>query len=263
MTGSKTNSLLSAAVVSLLMAGCSSEPVVDQGVAPPPPHAEEQATAAPKVMPIDQLRALTSPEGMSYKPLFEEQLSDEDDRLSRLEEAVDALRIDMDMVVAPAVTKLIDDAKVAEVEEPVTDESAAAAPTPAKAETQAPAVTAEKPVVAAVPEKATVASNTVKAVRIGDHTDKTRIVLDITSKTKPSVSFAHENTQLVVDLGDVAWEAPAAFQAETAKMVASWQFKDGKFTADLLSPAVLKQQSVLDPAPGQKAYRIVLDIAAK
>lgn len=254
-----------------------------QGDAPPPQAAATSPT------PAELLSQMDPTEGISFEPLFDQKLDDDEDRLARLEAAVQSVRNDLDGVVIPSVMKLVAAKKEAEeVAKPI-------AVTPPAAETQAnaevPATAAETTVAAtetaqatampqktaatttavapaATPAPVTPAAETksdviVKGVRIGDHPDATRLVIDISSGQKRDIALAHEGTQLVVDLGAVAWTGKAVWQAETAKLVASWKYADGKFYADLLSPAVIKKQMILPSADTKGMYRIVIDLYSK
>lgn len=268
-----------------LLAGCSSEeaPIMPgYGAAPMPPSAATGAAPADAErdpLPAEILRQMDPTEGLSFKPLFDQPAPDDDARMKRIENAVEILRNDLDNAVIPSVLKLVAAKKA---DQRAAAEAAAEAERQAQvqAEQQKALEAAQAAGTAPAADVAAGAGNTapqmpvavtadknasITAVRIGDHADKTRVVLDVTAKGEFPVAMAYEGTQLVVNLGpQFAWTAPAAWEAKTAnpKLVSAWKYADGKFTADLLSAAVVKSATVL-PAVQGGGYRLVIDLHSK
>lgn len=99
----------------------------------------------------------------------------------------------------------------------------------------------------------------VAEVRVGDHQDKTRIVLDMTTTETVAVSLEDEGMRLVIDLPQLDWTGSPSWSAETAQLVSGWTYKNGKLYVDLLYPAVIKNQQVLEGSASALA-RLVVDL---
>lgn len=99
----------------------------------------------------------------------------------------------------------------------------------------------------------------VRAIRIGDHIDKTRIVLDVTGKAAFKVRLENEGRRLVVELPHYVWKADAAWAARSAALVSGYKYADGALVIDLLAPAVVRQQISL-PASDGAGPRIMIDL---
>jgi len=193
-----------------------------------PLSAEEQAALAPA-------------EGMRLTPLFAEPVKNNKARFERLEEAVQTLRDDLD-VFAPAMEDRV------EVLEEGMREIAGRQQRLAE-KTAVLVKEANKPV------------GDIKAVRIGDHLDKTRIVLDVTAATEASSHVEKDGRQLVVSLPRLNWAAPKPeWKASGGALVSGWVYKDGKLYVDLIAPAVVKEQTVIS---GKSQHRLVIDLYAK
>lgn len=105
-----------------------------------------------------------------------------------------------------------------------------------------------------VPSKGSVAE-----VRIGDHLDKTRIVLDLTTTEGVTVSLENEGRRLVIDLPQLEWTGKPSWSADTAALVSSWRYEAGRLYVDLLAPAAIKSQQVLEGNASAMA-RLVIDL---
>lgn len=99
----------------------------------------------------------------------------------------------------------------------------------------------------------------VKAIRVGDHIDKTRIVLDVTTKAPFKVRLENEGRRLVVEMPQYAWQTDTAWKAMSAALVSGYQYADGALVIDLLAPAVIQQQVSL-PASEGTGPRIIIDL---
>lgn len=99
----------------------------------------------------------------------------------------------------------------------------------------------------------------VAEVRIGDHADKTRIVLDATTSENITAAMANDGMQLVIDLPQMAWAGKPSWSANVAALVSGWTYRDGKLYVDLLYPATIKAQQALEGNASSMA-RIVIDL---
>lgn len=106
----------------------------------------------------------------------------------------------------------------------------------------------------------------VEDVRIGDHKDKTRIVLDLSTNIQPNVTLQNEDKQLVIDLPGLLWEGPHTFIADGGILVSGWHYEAGKLYIDMIAPVTIKKQQMLPPSETifgdtvSKAYRLSLDV---
>ena len=101
----------------------------------------------------------------------------------------------------------------------------------------------------------------VRAIRIGDHIDKTRIVLDVTAKAPFKVRLENEGRRVIVELPQYAWKADASWRARSAALVSSYQYANGALVLDLLAPATVRQQVSL-PAGEGAGPRVMIDLFA-
>lgn len=343
--------------VLVLLTGCSfGDSNSGSGRASAPPA--QQKSAAPKVpTAMDAFRVLAPAEGLKFTPLFNDRIDDNEDRFRRLEEAVQALRNDLDTVV-PSMVRLVSVEKdikelvgqlqtltmqdgAVDVEPiPVPDvsvepikqtkqipipgedvvggidkatanvaaadsaapsslvtpgaalaglppESAAPTSLPAAAEVaktpspsvavpaQPPAVPpvaakaspvasapAAAPVIAATPPELAAGPmlGDVKSVRIGDHLDKTRIVLDLTAKPDFKTRLENNGKSLIVTLPQMKWATAPQWEASSAALVAAYGFAEGVLSMDMLYGSEIVSQQILSPASSGGNYRLVIDL---
>ena len=80
----------------------------NNGTAAPPPQAgaAKQETIAPIPSAMDTFRALAPPDGLKFTPLFNENVSDTNARIKRLEDAVQTIRNDVD-TLAPTMVRMV------------------------------------------------------------------------------------------------------------------------------------------------------------
>jgi hypothetical protein len=136
---------------------------------------------------------------------------------------------------------------------------------PAKPDVVMPAKPAEALPVAPTPAAKTAAPVTgskVRDVRVGDHKDKTRIVLDLTAKADYAVSIENKGTTLVIDMAQADWSAIKPFDADVAALVSGWHVDGHRLVLDLLYPATIKDKQMLHPN-GTPDYRLVVDLFSK
>ncbi len=148
----------------------------------------------------------------------------------------------------------------------------AAAPAPTPTPTPTPAATPTAPAPPPPPAPALAALPTVtmgpilgdvREVRVGDHIDKTRIVLDASIKAPYKVTLDATGKRLLIELPQYAWKDAATWQAPTtaAALVSGYTYKDGLLVMDLSASAVIREQTSIAAANGA-GERIVIDLYA-
>lgn len=337
--------VLLSSVFCLLLSGCgghradTAAPPPDS--APPPPGTEAikplegasttSATTAdvkpeaektveevkPIPTPMETFRAL-APEGVKVTQLFAEPVKDPDQRMARMEKAVQELRNDFDTVM-PAMVRMVamennlrdlveqlktingnhHNGEAAGTATPPADGSApAVVPDKVASDTEVPADAAKAPetpaaaadagdkapaapeiaATAATPPPAPVATTTapiappaytaptlgkVSGVRVGDHLDMSRIVIDMSAKTAYTAELNKEGTKLIISAPQVAWEAAASATMPKSKLIAGYKYENGVMIVDLKQPAEIKARSLLGPAKGEASYRLMVDVAPR
>lgn len=149
--------------------------------------------------------------------------------------------------------------------------SKATVPVPAKVEV-APAETAKeaadvKPAAAPTASAESV-SSTVKGVRIGEHATKTRLVFDLSAKSKPDFNYDLDNTEklLLVTLPASGWSGPETGKpSASSPLVQGWSVQKGSDGGSTLAVQLKKGAKVLSTeylaASGKDGPRLVVDIA--
>lgn len=102
----------------------------------------------------------------------------------------------------------------------------------------------------------------VKAVRIGDHKDKTRIVLDMSAKPDSTATVSGNGKLLTIDLPQMGFSGAKTWEAMTAALVSGYRFEGGKLVLDLLYPSQIKLKEVLSPGASNPNYRLIIDLYA-
>ena len=106
------------------------------------------------------------------------------------------------------------------------------------------------------------AAPSVTGVRIGDHPQSTRFVLDLTEKVDFRVFTLPDPYRIVVDLPEMDWSIPQGVDGRG--MIARYRFGlfrpgTSRLVLDLTGPAQVKRSFMLVPQ-GPFGYRLVLDI---
>ncbi len=102
-------------------------------------------------------------------------------------------------------------------------------------------------------------------VRLGDHPDRTRFVIEMSDPTNLRIFSLVNPNRVVLDLPDVLWRIPGGPQRPTgAGAVKSYrygQFRPGnaRFVIDLNTPVNAAEPMVLPPSDGY-GYRVVIDL---
>lgn len=103
----------------------------------------------------------------------------------------------------------------------------------------------------------------ITGVRLGHHSDKTRIVLDISDKADFSYGISESGTSVIVNFSRVDWRSDQSSKRLTG-VVAGYSFDKGNKGEGLLGiktrvPVNIQKVFVLPPTNGS-GYRIVLDL---
>jgi N-acetylmuramoyl-L-alanine amidase len=179
--------------------------------------------------------------------------------------------VSADMIEKPAGSDLASQAPMQSTEpdpapQPAPAEEApavAAQPTPPPQVAESPP--ARPPPETAIPPPATPAGLVATGLRLGEHADKTRIVIDVTG----SVTYRHDldNSEkfLVIELDNAGWSG-VTNQVLSSPLVQSWStqaLENGKGTRIIL---VLSRatdviyEDLLPPESGSSNYRLVIDL---
>ncbi|MCW8861274.1 MAG: AMIN domain-containing protein, partial [Rhodospirillales bacterium] len=110
------------------------------------------------------------------------------------------------------------------------------------------------------------ATPVVSDIRIGDHKDKTRFVIDVSENIAFRVSTLPDPYRIVIDMPEVGWQLPSKPLPGKTGHIDSFRyglFKPGnsRLVIDLGGPVQVKNAFVLPPRDGQ-AFRFVLDLSS-
>ena len=244
------------------------------------------------------LPALQPPRGVNNVQLFEKELRDPDERLDRLENAVQELRNHFDSL-SPSVVRLVaiekdiqnligqleilveEDSGQNQTQSPpqmMTAPSAAPPPLanseplplrnelpPAEALASPPAAPSTLPPETMSPPVAPSEAE-VFGLRVGEHPAKTRIVLDVSKKVSYGLDLDTEEKILVVELPETGWGAPETKTfGKDSPLLSSYKASPsngGKGTLLILQlkkDARLLSESIIKAEQGNGA-RIVIDL---
>lgn len=216
-------------------------------------------------------------------------------RVARLEQSVGTLRSDYDRIM-PAfaslnttnerIQTLLDEMEADGKIPPVVAASrpvpkVAAPKTAMKVEPseEEQAMMADEPAMTTAPEKVAPAAaateappssglaSAVTALRIGEHPDKTRLVLDMDAAAKPTFKYDvdHDEKLLLIDLPSSAWEGKTTGRPNSP-LVSGWDVQKGASGGSTLAIQLKKDARVLSSeflkAEGGEGARLVLDIAS-
>lgn len=116
-----------------------------------------------------------------------------------------------------------------------------------------------------LPSGARAATATATDLRVGVHTDRTRLVVDLSSKVDVSIFVVADPNRLIVDLPEIEWRFPsdASQKGGIIDAVRYGLVQPGvsRLVLDLKQPARVANSYVMPPSEG-KAFRLVLDLMA-
>ena len=234
--------------------------------------------------PLETLKVLSAPKGLNTKRLFAQPLNDPNQRFGRLEQETQKLRDDFDLV-SPAITRLVaveQDMRdlMAQLETLVQAENQPApAAIPIRTQPVAqpqqqtqqnlvqPTPTPQQ-VLAANPPAQQVQSvnidSSVTDVRLGEHLDKTRIVIDIDARTRYTARLIDGGTRLQVVLPTSDWETKKSWRSNIAPLVTSYRVSSlveggHKVVFDLSGVSQIKTNEIFPPR-SNRGHRIVIDL---
>jgi len=110
--------------------------------------------------------------------------------------------------------------------------------------------------------------NMVTSVRIGEHGSKTRLVMDLTAKTKPDFKYDLDNAEklLLVDLPSSGWGGAESGKPANSPLIESWSVQKGANGGSALAIQLKKGARILSTeflkAEGKDPARLVMDIAS-
>lgn len=112
------------------------------------------------------------------------------------------------------------------------------------------------------------AENEVRAIRLGEHPDKSRIVLDLSSEIPYALFTLADPYRIVIDLPEVAWSAKSRSARSTVGLVTGYRFGlfqpgNSRLVIDLSGPAEVKAAYFLASEAEKKGQtRLVIDLVA-
>ena len=151
---------------------------------------------------------------------------------------------------------------VQNVPEPMAVPPLAPAPAQAPILTTAPTPVTQ-PLAAPTPIDTATAASIVKDLRIGEHTDKTRLVLDMTAEVPYKATLNADGMGVVLILPNTAWSTDQSWSSNVSPMVKSYKATpapNGGTRLDIAftEKASLKYNSYIKPRNGMS--RLVIDL---
>ena len=115
-----------------------------------------------------------------------------------------------------------------------------------------------------VPRPASAEAIVVTDIRVGQHGDVTRFVLDFTQKIEFTLFTLAEPDRLVIDLPEVGWRLPPRPLPRRTGVLDALRyglFKPGlsRVVVDLTRPVAAQRAYLMDPE-GERGYRLILDL---
>lgn len=130
---------------------------------------------------------------------------------------------------------------------------------------KAPA-TAPKPAVAPKPTSLLPSTPTIMGVRLGEHPDRTRLVIDSSTQLKPQTDLDNAERILLITLGKNSWDAKRVVSGLSSPLVAGWSVDEANgnqiLAVQLKKPVKILATSALKPDGGKPA-RVVIDLAGQ
>lgn len=107
-------------------------------------------------------------------------------------------------------------------------------------------------------------NSTVKRVRLGEHPDKTRIVLDVSGPATYRYDLDNSENLLVIELPDASWSANTQWQGSKSPLLSSYSAaaagsSGSRLVIQLKESATVTGESVIKEN-GYPDYRIVIDL---
>ena len=219
------------------------------------------------------------PKGVNVGNLFADNISDTDARFNRLENAVQDLRREFESF-KPAIVRLV--AVESDIQDLIKQldmllQSEPVAPpqslTPARPLSPADQAPPPSPMVNAKPPEPAMpkamssygGAPTVKAMRVGQHSDKVRIVVDVSSKANYTLDLDNQENLLIFELPTAQWSAARSQRFSRSPLIQSYSVEpinngQGSRVVMTLKKAtqIVKQQAL--PPGTNPNYRIYFDL---
>lgn len=252
-------SLLLSAVCLLAACGSSEEAgtLAANDLAKPPVSADAITQAGP----FEARRGgMMGSFGVNLDTYFAQETDRPIDRITRLEHVVSALQRDLKTMAAPVQHYA---SEQAELQAAADQARMTALLTPPAPPAMAPPV---KLTETKAPVKAPAATSapSVQNVRIGEHTDKIRIVLDMNVMSDYSADLDNNEKILVIDLPQAGWSAAKEKNFAASPLLKSYKVesrgdKGSMLILQLKGPTAIVAQQKLVPQEGM-GPRIVIDL---
>ncbi len=286
-------SSLTILLCSAALAGCGASdpaPTVQGASAPPPPaeivvvnHGLDQApqdestVLSPAALKADETTVVVEnpplqegvPEPLvtdvtqTKTTVVETASAVEADRIAQLEKEVAALRADYNAMM-PAFNGLITTNERIKTLLDQLEQKAGVAPAAQPAEA-APAKKASEPTASVTPAPSSGAT-VVSGMRIGEHGDKTRLVLDVTGATEYKTDINAAEKKLLITLPGAGWAGKESVSGLKSPLVSGWTAAAGAAGGVVVTVSLKSEARVVSherlKAEGSSPARIVLDIAA-
>lgn len=185
-------------------------------------------------------------EGMVFTPLFKDRAANNRQRFERLENEVQILRNDVDVLI-PKIFKM--------AEQQYSESSKRVGNEPIQLK-QEEGKTSD--LVAVKPQEV---YPEIRTVRIADHKDFTRIVIDMNSNIKMKTSISAEGKDLVVNVSDIKRFVPSrTWNALSGHLISGYNVSGSDLHIEAMYPSKIINQSILRPNKDSSYYRFVIDL---
>lgn len=109
------------------------------------------------------------------------------------------------------------------------------------------------------------AAPSVTGVRIGDHAESTRFVIDVSTKLSFRIFTLPDPYRVVIDVPELKWDAPLAPQGTARGLIDRYRFGlfehgTSRIVLDVTGPVKIQRAFLLNPH-GANPYRFVVDLA--
>lgn len=244
------------------------QPPVQKNAPPPPQNAGMSDTTSH----MEPLKLEPTPR-VNYKNMFGKSLRSDEERLDRLERAVQNLRNEFDKS-APSIKRLMaierdiqdllvelrkmaDESDAMMVSSSMASEATVPQAPPAQKKARA------KPKVKA-PPPVTGGKASVYDVRTGEHPGKTRIVLDVNSKTGFSTDIDNDEKIMIVELPNASWDTATSRNLRNSPYISSYKAEEtgegSMLIFQLKRNVKIAYQGDLKSLSASAGRRIVIDL---
>lgn len=237
--------------------------------------------------------------GMNVEQLFAQDIRDPIERVKRVENAVIDIRKELNAItpsivrlvaVEKDIQNLVEQLEVLLQNEPQsmsTEPSAqdrnrqvSASPPPSgnrqglsgagitpRPSSTPDAGTAQRPRQEEAPAPSGSGVTSVREVRIGEHKDKTRLVLDVSGKASFRYDLDTLENLLVIELPDAGWSASRSWRSQKAPLMASYSVQDmqnggSRMIIQLKHSASVVHSGTIAPNKDSRNHRVVIDLSA-